>query len=271
MSKDAIKKFLEDAQNYPDTTMVKIGDQEVPLGSLRTLNSEERTQLSTQLKAAADKEKEINQRQATVLDLAKKAQEAYAAAEEARVKNSAAPPSPSADAWEKDPWLQPVREQLSARDKALEELKKTVTTLLTVNANMAKIYTDDRYEREYSSIDFGRRENKPTREEIEKYAVDNKIVDRHGIPSIRLAWDKMSEADRLAELEKSSFEKGREAGRQEAIASRIPPPNVPGPGVTGALPKTTPGSGDLGDLYSDVMKDPELRELVNQLPPGLLQ
>jgi hypothetical protein len=45
-----------------------------------------------------------------------------------------------------------------------------------------------------------------------KFANENKLVDRHGLPSLRNAWDKMSEADRLEDLRKEAMEKGRERG-----------------------------------------------------------
>jgi hypothetical protein len=268
MSKDAIKKFLQDTQNYPDTTMVKIGDQEVPLSSLRALNSEERQQLDAAMKSATERQAELDNQRKSVLDLSTKAQQTYEQAQEL-LKKAAPQPNPGNDPWQ-DPWLSPVKAALETRDKQLEELKTHLRTLLTAFTNSVNIYTADRYEREYQGLNFGKREKKPTQEEILKFATENKIVDRHGIPSIRAAWDKMSEADRLEEIRQEALEKGREEGRQQAIASRIPPPNVPGPGIN-PPPNRTPGDGTLGDLWAEANKDPELRAMIEQLPPGLIQ
>ena len=49
-----LKQFLENSKDYPDTTVVKIGDTEVPLGSIRALNATEREQLANAIKANAD-------------------------------------------------------------------------------------------------------------------------------------------------------------------------------------------------------------------------
>jgi len=35
------------------------------------------------------------------------------------------------------------------------------------------------------------------------------------------------------------------------------------------MPKVNPNAGELGDLYADAIKDPELRALLEQLPAGM--
>ena len=265
---DQLKKFLDDTKTYPDGTMVTIGETQVPLGSLRQLNATERQQLADGIKANSEREADLSKRQELVVDLAKKAQAAYNAAEEARVKAAGQPlPNTGADPWQ-DPWLAPVKGALDERDKKIATLTEQLKQAVTVVANAATTFSEDRWDKQYESIDFGKREKKPTRDEVLKFATDNKIVDRHGLPSVKLAWDKMSEADRLDEMRKTEREKGREEGRQEAIASRIPPPNVPGPGQA-PLPRINTAAGDLGDLYSEAIKDPELRALIEQLPAGM--
>src|SRR5258707_15658917 len=117
MSVDVIKKFLEDTQGSPDSTPVRIGETEIPLGSLRQLNASERTQLSDRIKQVESKETELNTRQQNIVDLAQKAQAAYQAAEEARrTATTQPPPAAGADPFP-DPWLAPVKTALSHRDK----------------------------------------------------------------------------------------------------------------------------------------------------------
>jgi len=267
MSKDLIKKFLEDSEHYPDTTMIKIGDQEVPLSSLRALNADERTQLSDAIKRNQETQAALEGQRKTVVDLATKAQQAYEAAEAARAKASA-PPAPSQD-WRNDPWFQPIAKEIEERDKKLAQATEALTQLTNTVRNAATIWAEDRWDRDYSGIDFGKREKKPTREELVEFATKNNLVDRHKIPSVRAAWEKMSEADRLEDLRKAEFEKGREAGRMETLAARVPQPGVPGAGMPPA-PKSGPGSDVLGDLYSEAVKDPELRALIEQLPQGIV-
>lgn len=272
MSVDAIKKFLESATEYPDNTPIRIGDQEIPLGSLRQLNAAERSTLSERLKGVETKEAELNTRQQSIVDLAQKAQAAYAAAEEARAKVGSQPPPNTADPFA-DPWMAPMKAELQKRDKELEDLKGQLKQALNTVTQTATIWAQDRWDREYGSLNFGKREKKPTRDEILKFAQEQKLVDRFGMPSISEAWNKMSEADRLEELRKEALEKGREEGRMEAMAARVTPPGVSGIGQGPLAParKITADTDVLGDLYAESLKDQELRQLIEQLGPGMTQ
>jgi len=265
MSVDAIKKFLEDTKNYPDTVMVTIGETQIPLSSLRALNSTERTQLADRLKAVETQEGELKTRQQKIVELATKAQAAYDAAEEARKAAAAAPRggSPSEDPFS-DPWLAPVKTALETRDAQIKKLTDQLTQTLTTVGQAATIFAEDRWDREYNSIDFGKRDKKPTRQELIDFAIKENLTDRHKMPSVVAAWNKMSEADRLEEIKKQAREEGIEQGRQQALASRVPPPGVSGPGQAPVPLKVDPNKGDLGDLYGDAIKDPELRALLEQ-------
>jgi hypothetical protein len=264
------KGFLENTKDYPDTTTVKIGDTEVPLGSIRALNASERDSLAAAVKANQEQKAVLDQRQAQVMDFATKTQQAYDAVQKAAstAANQPANAAGGVDPWA-DPWLVPVKSALDSRDKTIGELTGQLKNLATIVQNAASIWSEDRWDREYSGIDFGKRDKKPSREELLKFATENKLFDRHSIPSVRAAWEKMSEQDRLEELRKSEFEKGREAGRMDAMAARIPPPGVPGAGAPAAAPLKPP-PGELGDLYSEAIKDPELRAMIEQLPSGLV-
>lgn len=268
MSVDALKKFLDDAAAYPDTTPIKIGDTEVPLSSLRALNASERTQLSEKLAAADKRDKDLTSKQAQVLDLAKKAQEAYEAAETAR--KTATTPTRTAENPFDDPWLAPVKTALETRDKKIEELTGQLKTVLTTVGNAASIWAEDRWDREYSALDFGKRDKKPTRDELLEFAKNNNLTDRHKMPSLRAAWDKMSEADRQKDIAETARQEGIEEGKRLAMAARVPPPGVAGPGVSSAGKPNKPQSGELGDLYSEAIADPELRALIEQLPAGVI-
>ena len=274
MSKDVIKKLLQDSANYPDNTVVRFGETEVPLGSLRALSADDRAELNTAIEANNTRQKEIDKRQAEVLDLAGKAESTFRAAEELRktaeARAASAGRAPADDPW-KDPWLAPVDQRFQGTTKELSDIKNMMTTLLQTVGKAATVFSEDRWDNEYRTLDFGKREKKPTRQELLDYAKTNNLVDRHGLPSISAAWNKMSEPDRMEQIRLEAEAKGREMGRQEAIASRIPQPNVPGPGISGAPPKINPASGDLGDLFAQTMADPELAALVRDLPPGLVQ
>ncbi len=141
-------------------------------------------------------------------------------------------------------------------------LKQTLTGVV----NASTIWQEDRWDAQYNRIDFGKRDKKPTRDELIAFAKENNLLDRHKLPSIQAAWDKFSEADRLEETRKAEFERGRVAGQQEALVNRIPQPGIPGPGISGGpAPRVAPGGDVLGDLYAEASKDPELRELMAQV------
>jgi len=259
-----LKQFLEDSKSYPDTTPIRIGETEIPLGSLRQLTTAERQVLSDRLQGVEKKEQELNSRQATIVELAQKAQQAYDAAEEARKKATSRQPDPGNDPFS-DPWLQPVKAALEARDKKLEENANLIKTLQQTLGQAATVFMKREWDREYSGLNFGKREKKPTRDDLLKYAQENKIVDTDGMPSVRLAWDKMSEGDRLEEMRKEAIEKGREEGRMEAIAGRVTAPGVSGMGQAPQPPrKIGPETDVLGDLYVEALKDPDLRALIEQ-------
>lgn len=265
MSVDQIKKFLESAKEYPDATPIRIGDTEIPLGSLRQLNASERAAVADRIKQIETKETELNTRQQNIVDLAQKAQQAYAAAEEARKTATTQRTEPGADPFA-DPWLAPVKTALEGRDKKIDELTNQLKTVLGTVQQAATVWAQDRWDREYDQLNFGKREKKPSRDDLLKFAQEQKLNDRHGMPSIREAWNKMSEADRQADIAAEAREKGREEGRMEALAGRVTPPGVSGIGQTPDLARKPirPDTDILGDIFADSMKDPELRALIEQ-------
>jgi hypothetical protein len=268
MSADAIKKFLENAKDYPDTTMVTIGDQQVPLSSLRQLNSSERESLATAIKQNADRATELDGQRTKILELAAKAQTAYNAAEEARAKASAV--TTPTENWREDPWQKGPAKEIDELKTQLAAAIGKYNNLEQVAFRFANIFNDDRNDRLYEGIDQAKREKKYGKDDLIKYATDNKLLDRLGLPSMRLAFDKLTETERLEERDKTAFDKGREAGRMEALAARMPQPGVPGPGATVPRPKNGgPDADILGDMYQESLKDPELRALIEQLGPAL--
>lgn len=264
MSVDQIKKFLDDATNYPDTAMVTIGDQQIPLGSLRQLNASERSQVADRLKEIDDQKADLKTRQASIVDLATKAQAALNAAELARdnaakVLDRGKPGENPLD----DPWLAPVKAELVARDAQINDLKSKLKETLTLVGNAATIFSEERWDNQYDSLNFGKREKKPSRQELLDLATKEGLKDRHGLPSIVKAWEKFSEADRLEDIRQAALAQGREEGRAGLMASRVPAPGVAGPGQAPTL-RINPAGGDLGDIYADSMKDPELKALLEQ-------
>jgi hypothetical protein len=269
MSADAIKKFLDDAAGYPDSTNITIGDTQIPLGSLRALNAAERTQLSDKMKAVDEKEGRVNAKGQEVMTLAAKAQAAYEAAEEAK-RTAGARTAPAGEDPFDDPWLKPVKTGFDARDKEINTLKEQLKQVLTTVGNAATIFTEDRWDREYSGLNFGKREKKPTRAELLDFATRNNLTDRHKLPSITAAWEKMSEGDRIEQTKEQARQEGIEEGRRQAMAARVTAPGSSGPGATPPGAGGKAPAGELGDLYSEAIKDPELRAMLENMPAGTM-
>ena len=262
MSVDQIKQWLNDTQNYPDDTLVTFGDKQVPISSFRALNASERQQVADRLKEIDAEKAELKTKQASIVGLATKAQEALTAAEAVRDAAARPVPKPGDDPFN-DPWLAPVKTALESRDKGVEELKNMLKTVVTTVTNAATIFSEERWDAQYGAINFGKRDKKPSRQELLDLATKEKLVDRHGLPSVTKAWEKFSEGDRIEEIRQAALEQGRQEGRNAQIASRVPAPGVAGPGQAPQL-KINPNGGDLGDLHAAAIADPELRALLDQ-------
>ena len=260
MSKDVIKKLLQNATEYSNDAEVIIAGQKVTLGDLRALDSDERKTLNDSIAKA-------NKLRDDAIAASARAQTVYEQANEVLEKNkNAAPPAAAAgtDPWATDPWLKPVDERMKKQEAANEELKNLLKQVSTIVGNGMTTFSEARWDDQYNSIDFGKHPRK-TRDELLEYAKTNRLVDRTNLPSIRLAWEHMTAPERQKAHEEDLIERGRQRGIQESLASRLPQPNVPGPGMSAPAPKI-PANGDvLGDLYGDAVKDPELRQLLEQM------
>jgi hypothetical protein len=259
------EEILKDTTKYGDATPIKFTDtdgnvHDVPLGSFRTLNARERQELAGRMEAATAKEQNLTSREREVVNNAKLAQEALESLQAAR----AALPNPTAGADPyADPWLAPVKKDFDARDKTIDELKKMVQSGQTTVTEIAKVWAQDRWKNQYKGLNFGKRDKPPTREELLKFSTEHKLNDEYGFPSVEKAWEEMSKGDRETELKQQEFERGKEAGRMEALVARVPQPGVPGMGSGAPPPKAAPG--ELPDLYAESMKDPELRAMMDEL------
>jgi hypothetical protein len=261
MSKDLIKKLLQDATAYSDEAEVTIAGQKVSLGDLRALSADER-------KTVNDKIAEVNAMREDVVKAGRQAQQAYDAAQKVIADQAAtttAGGSGGADnPWEKEPWLAPVDKRFKEYEKKIEEQNTLLKQLSVIVGNGMSAFSQNRWDDEYKAIDWGKTPRK-TRDEMIEYAKTNNLLDRNNLPSISRAFDHITAPDRQKQHDDEILEKGRQRGLAESLAARLPQPNVPGPGISTPIPKI-PANGDvIGDLWGDANKDPELRTLIEQL------
>jgi hypothetical protein len=258
-------KILADKETYKDDLTLRFKDadgseREVPLGDFRSLTSREQKELSDRIADAQARETEASKRFESADNLGKQAAKVLADIEE--LKKNTRTAAPGEDPFN-DPWLAPVKEALSKRDAEIADLKKLVASGQATLQQAAQIFLKNNWKSEYNSLNFGNTSKKPTRDELVKYAATNKLTDEDGIPSISRAWEEMSRADREEATKKEAYERGLEAGRIAAAANRVTQPGVPGSGGPAAPVKTNPG--ELPDLFTEGMKDPEIRGLLQQL------
>lgn len=262
MSRDIIKKILQDAKQYGDDAQITIAGQTVTLGDLRGLDADERATVN---KAIAD----ANALRDKALAATAKAQEVYdtyttkAKELEERSKNNP-PANNGTNPWETDVWLKPVDQRFQATEKQTNEIKELVKQLTTIVGNGMLAVSENRWDDQYNSIKWGSTPRKSRAEMIE-YAKENKLLDRNNLPSITAAFEHLTAPERQKQHEQELVERGRQQGIAETLASRFQAPNVPGPGLSAPPPKA-PATGDvLGNLYEQSVADPELRGLVEQL------
>lgn len=264
-----LKDILEN-KDLADTLPVRVGDVEIPLGSLRQATTAQLAAITERARQLDTREQTITARQKEIVDLASKAQDAYAKAQElAKTAAATRTPEPGADLFS-DPWAAQFKPVFDGYENKIKDLNGKLDRASGMLTEAAKTWAEDRWDNEYGSIQWGKRdkEKQPSRDELLKYAMDNKLMDRRGMPSIKLAWEKQTEVDRLADAADKARQEGIEQGRREAMAARIPPPGVPG--APPPPPNKNADRGDLGDLYAESLKDPELRALIESLPPGIV-
>lgn len=266
MSKDVIKKILQDTTQYTDDAQITIAGQTVTLGDLRGLDADERKAVNDAVAAA-------NTLRDKALQTSAKAQEVYdnysAKVKELEGKTVIPPNNNGApDPWKTDAWLAPVDQRFLSIEKHNEELRNLVKQVSTIVGNGMLAVSENRWDDQYRSIDWGSRQKK-SRDEMIEYAKTNRLLDRNGLPSISAAYDHITAPERQKQQEESLLEKGRQQGIAETLASRFQAPNVPGPGLSAPPPKIPAGGDVLGNLYTEAMADPALSAMIQEL--GSLQ
>lgn len=252
--------ILKDTATFPDAMEIDFGGSKVPLGSLRQFTAGELSAIAKRQQEVERNYSEATASRASALELSTKAQELYASLQAA--SKNVTVTNPADDPWETDPIYAPVRSRLAKSEATEKELRDTLKKLQATQDQLATIGGWDRWERQWQAVPKDKRPKDKSMEDIVKYAAENKILDRFGIPSVSLAMEKLTEGDRVAEAEA----RGRAAGAEEAEArlraSTMPRPNYnPAP----AQRKGSEVIDDLDNLTERVLEDKELRQMVESL------
>jgi hypothetical protein len=252
-----LPEILKDTTKYADDLMVDFAGEKVPLGSLRQFSAGELTAIAKRQQEADRNFAEAAKARETAMDLSTKAQQLYDSLQSS--KQQAPPANTGDDPWETDPIYAPVRTRSKAQEATIDELKKTLKSLQQTQEQIALIGGYDRWERQFNSFPADRRPKDKSLDDVIKYAAENKLVDRFGVPSVSMALDKLTEADRLDDIRAKARKEGADEAEARLRASTMPRPNFNPPPNAG---KRTEVLDDLDHLTDKVLEDPELRQMV---------
>jgi hypothetical protein len=247
--------------SIPDDATLTFNGKNITFANLRGLTRKQQTALQAKIDAAAAKEREVSTQQETLIRLTQEAQQIHDRLQQQETTRPAPAAAAGDDAWDSDPFYKPVRERTSKLEKRLDEIADSTKKLTEAMTRSIQTWADDRWEREYDSISVPKGKERPKREDLLKYATDNRLVDRHGMPSVRAAWDKMTAADRQKEIEDAAYERGRQEGEQRARIAAMPQPATMSPG-NGRFSGAQAPLESFDDLTAKALADPELRAVI---------
>lgn len=251
-----LDEILTDVENYPDNLTIKIHDNDVPLGSLRTFNKSERDKLISEQSAAKASREAAEKERTAALALSEQAAKIQRDLE-ARIAADPRGNNPTQDQFDTDPWYEPIRKRMAKYDEAVKKLDDATQRMENMQKNMSMTWAQDRWDNQYRTISGSMTDrNRKGKDDLLKYAAENKLVDSYGIPSVTMAWDKLTEADRMAEATEKARKEGEERGRQAAFAARVRPPSSGRPG------KTPVELNDWNDLTDVAMQDEEIAKMI---------
>jgi hypothetical protein len=261
--------ILDDEKTFADSIEFELGGRKVTLGDVRGLSRKKQQELSEKL---ADTER----RRTEVLDLATKAAELKATLEAQVAEAGKTRPNPTDDDFDKDPFWEPVRKRVAAESASAKELKDNLTKLTNAMTMATSIWAEDRWQGQFERGKTRLKGDKfkdYTYEKVRDYAATNKILDKHGLPSVERAILELTKEDEKQVAIDEAFQRGLKEGQVKGrmgVMSR--PTSAAGIKVPEKSVVAEKGLEGLGD---DVAEDPELMKMLSDLgavnPEDLVQ
>lgn len=162
-------------------------------------------------------------------------------------------------------YFKPLVDRLKGYDDRYKQFEERLNGIFDLARDSITWVADREIEKDYKSAQEALKdywEDNLSREELTKYAHENKIVDKRGFPLVRDAAEKylspkMREKE-LAEAEKRGYEK---AAKDHPMA-----PVYPRPGFAGQQsPPAKSHGGDIGSLFRDIRQDGDVNGALSQL------
>jgi hypothetical protein len=257
-----LQEILADGKTFTDDMEMQLGEHKVKLADLRGLTKKQQSELSEKLQAATERE-----RQAT--DMATKASEIFnslSAMEKKAIELQGKQPTGEEDDFETNNWWTPARKRITAQDKQIGDLVKTVNDFKTGFEKAALMFATERWNNQFERVAPKLKKSKDyadwNLEKVRDYATKNQIVDEFGFPSVERAVSLLTRADDLEEAKKQAREEGLKEGLQRArLSAQSRPTSATGGKKTGKAAVEEFGLEGLGD---DVADDPELMDALEQ-------
>lgn len=253
--------ILADANTFPDTAEITIGDQKISLGQIRDLSKKQQASITERMNALDKERNEVKELAVKAADLLAKAQPlADGATRKVEPKQET-----TEDYWDTDPLYEPIRKRLSPIEKQLKDAMDTITAQKTALEKAALIFARDRWDRQYESGKIRLKGDKykdyRSVDKLAEYAAQHQLVDAFGMPSVERAIVELTKPDELEELKRQAKEEGIEEGRRMARLNTMARPTSSSGKSAGQKPSKgldpTKNFEDLGDA---VAEDADLME-----------
>lgn len=246
---------------YTDDMKFKIGDDEVSVADLRAFHRS-----GAELSAAAKRKQE--EAEAEYQKAQKLGADALALYESVKGDGTRKDPPVDADGeidWS-DPAMKPLKKKIDAYDAAIKKYDESAKKLETAIASGFAFVTDYVWTKGYEGLDELSRPKDKQLPDLIKYAQEQKIVDRWGLPDPVAAARKLTEGDRLAAIEKKAREDGRREGERAARAASTPRPGAIAPSArTAPVNDGKPKPKTMKELLAKAMADPEIQRVAGGL------
>ena len=252
-------EILQDEKTFPDSAEIEIGGKKISLGAIRDSSKKQQAAITERMNA-------LDTERNSVKELTDKAATLYAQLQEKEATLGKPAPAPSDDI-DNDPFWQPVAKKLKSYSETEKELRDTLKSLTDTVRNAATIFARDRWDGQYERGQERLKKSAKYKDwDVDKvlgYATQNKLLDRHGLPSVERAIAELTKEDEMAIRIQEAFEKGKKEGQIAGRVGAMPrPSSATGPNSQPTSEVAKRGLEGLGD---DVMNDSELTEMLANL------
>ena len=276
------KKLFSDKATYPDTTIIKIGDQDVTIGDLRQHNEASNgetlktlTDRDTELKTREEKTARAQQRLADIMEAVAKttglsfdqiiagdsaaAVRAAAAIREQAAREGIHKTGAGEVEWESDPIYAPVDKRLKPIEATQSQIQGALRAGLTVMQNDRTRLDWIQFRLDHPDLAKGLKY-----EDAVKLAVDKGYKDDVGFPDVGKALTEMAAPGVSKSERDAEYKRGREEGAAEARRELMGSTGLPAGGGTAGmelLPAPDKNAGKVASIAEQLnkaMTDPDI-------------